>query len=185
MGGWIVGGVCAGLLVLLLGFRHLSEPLRKRLLDALGFLPAHHFSRAERLLASFVQGVESTRSDGALLLVFGYSVLEWVLIAGCYWCLAQAFSGLIALTLIDVLIFMGFVAFGSAVQIPGIGGGMQVVSVVVLTELFGVRLELATTFAVFIWLITFVTVVPVGLWVAIREGLNWHALRQVGREASM
>ena len=44
---------------------------------------------------------------------------------------------------------MGFVSFGSIVQIPGIGGGMQVVSVLVLTELFGVRLELATAFALF------------------------------------
>ena len=42
---------------------------------------------------------------------------------------------------------MGFVSFGSIVQIPGVGGGMQVVSVLVLTELFGIRLELATAFA--------------------------------------
>ena len=55
---------------------------------------------------------------------------------------------MITLSLVDVLIFMGFVSFGSAVQIPGIGGGMQVVAVLVLTELFGVRLELATSFAI-------------------------------------
>ena len=42
---------------------------------------------------------------------------------------------------------MGFVSFGGVVQIPGVGGGTQVVAVLVLTELFGVRLELATSFA--------------------------------------
>src|SRR5207248_6577002 len=103
-----------------------------------------------------VQGVESTRSDGALLLVFLYSLIEWLLIAACYWSLARAFSGIMSLSLVDVLIFMGFVSFGSVIQIPGIGGGMQVVAVIVLTELFGIRLELATSFALLTWFITFV-----------------------------
>jgi glycosyltransferase 2 family protein len=49
---------------------------------------------------------------------------------------------------VDVLIFVGLVSFGAAVQIPGIGGGLQVVAVVVLTELFRVRLEPATSFAI-------------------------------------
>ena len=106
--------------------------------------------------------MESTRSDTALFLVLCYSVLEWVLICLCYWCLAQAFAGIVNLGLVDVLIFMGFVSFGSVVQIPGVGGGMQVVSVLVLTELFGVRFELASAFAVFLWAITFVAIVPVG-----------------------
>jgi glycosyltransferase 2 family protein len=86
--------------------------------------------------------------------------------------------------LVDVLILMGFVSFGSIVQIPGVGGGMQVVSVLVLTELFGVRFELASSFAVFLWAITFVAIVPLGLLVALKEGLDWHSLRRIGREAS-
>jgi hypothetical protein len=59
-----------------------------------------------------------------------------------------------------------------------------VVAVVVLTELFGVRLELASSFALLTWLITFVAIVPFGLVVALKEGLNWHSLRDVGREIS-
>ena len=73
---------------------------------------------------------------------------------------------------------MGFVSFGSIVQIPGVGGGMQVVSVLVLTELFGIRLELASAFAVFLWAITFVAIVPLGLFVALKEGLDWHSLKR-------
>ena len=63
----------------------------------------------------------------------------------------------------DVLIFMGFVSFGAVVQIPGVGGGIQVVAVLVLTELFRVPVEVATSFALLIWIITFVVIVPVGL----------------------
>ena len=79
---------------------------------------------------------------------------------------------------------MGFVSFGSVVQIPGVGGGMQVVSVLVLTELFGVRFELASAFAIFLWAITFVAIVPLGLFVALKEGLDWRSLKQIGRGVS-
>ncbi len=183
-GGSIVGVACVSILAILLSFRHFAEPGRRRLVAFLRFLPEARFLRMEKWIAAFVQGVESTRSDGALLAVFLYSVLEWVLIAACYWCLAQAFAGLIDLNLVDVLIFMGFVSFGAAIQIPGIGGGIQVVSVLVLTELFGVRLELATSFALLIWILSFVVVVPVGLVLAVKEGLDWHSLRKIGQEAS-
>ena len=148
VGGRIVGARVAVILLVLLSLRHFAEPLRQRLLAALQrSFPKRIPRSASKLITAFVQGVESTRSDGALLLVFVYSVLEWVLIAACYWCLAQASAGTVNLRLVDVLIFMGFVSFGAVVQIPGIGGGMQVVAVLVLTELFGVRLELATAFA--------------------------------------
>jgi glycosyltransferase 2 family protein len=183
-GGRIVGAACVILLAILLSLRHFAEPVQRRLVSALHFLPEAQFHRIEKLVGAFVQGVESTRSDGALLLLFVYSVIEWLLIAACYWSLARAFSGTLSLSLVDVLIFMGFVSFGAAIQIPGIGGGMQVVAVLVLTELFGVRLELATAFAFFIWFLTFVAIVPVGLLLALKEGLDWHALRRIGREAS-
>lgn len=181
-GGRIVALACVAVLVVLLSFRHFAEPMRRRLVAALRFLPEKQFFKLERLIAAFVQGVESTRSDGALLLIFGYSVVEWVLIVACYWCVAQSFAGMVNLRFVDVLIFMGFVSFGAVVQIPGIGGGLQVVSVVVLTELFGVRLELATAFAMLLWFSTFVVIMPVGLFLALKEGLDWHSLRQIGRE---
>jgi uncharacterized protein (TIRG00374 family) len=183
-GGTIVGIACVAITAILLSFRHFAEPGRRRLVAALRFLPEARFLRIERLITAFVQGVESTRSDGALLAVLLYSLLEWVLIAACYWCLAQAFAGLIDLNLVDVLIFMGFVSFGAVIQIPGIGGGIQVVSVLVLTELFGVRLELATSFALLVWILSFVVIVPVGLVLALKEGLDWHSLRKIGQEAA-
>ncbi len=184
IGGRAVGVACLALLAILLSLRHFTEPVRRRLLRALRFLPEAHFLRMEKLIGAFVQGIESTRSDAALMLVFVYSVIEWLLIAASYWSLARAFSGTLSLSLVDVLIFMGFVSFGAAIQIPGIGGGMQVAAVLVLTELFGVQLELATSFAFFVWILTFVAIVPVGLVLALKEGLDWHALRRIGREAA-
>jgi uncharacterized membrane protein YbhN (UPF0104 family) len=182
VGGRIVTLACVLCFVLLLSFRHLSKPIQRRLQTALRFLPDAQRQKAERVLTAFVQGMESTRSDGALIMVLLYSVLEWALIAASYWCLAQACSAMVQFSIVDVLIFMGFVSFGSIVQIPGIGGGVQVVAVLVLTELFGVQLELATSFAFLVWFITFVAIVPFGVFLALREGLNWRSLRQIGRE---
>lgn len=184
VGGKLLGFVSLILLIVLLSFRHLAEPARRRVTDALRFLPEHHFDRAARLVGAFVQGVESTRSDAALLLVFLYSALEWAFILACYWCVVQSFVGM-HLTIVDVAIFLGFIAFGAIIQLPGIGGGIQVAAVLVLTELFGTRLETATALAFVIWIMTFVAVVPVGLWVAVKDGLQWNSLRQIGREVSL
>jgi len=183
-GGKIVGASCLAVVAVLFSLRHFAEPVKRRLLAAARFLPGKWFGRVEKTVTSLVKGVESTRSDGALVLMLAYSLLEWALIAACYWCLAQAFSGVISLTFVDCTILMGFVSFGGVVQIPGVGGGTQVVAILVLTELFGIRLELATSFAVLLWIITFVAIMPVGLGLALQEGLGWRGLRQIGREAA-
>ena len=180
-GGRFVAASCVGLLVLLFAMRHFAEPVRRYLTHAIRFWPERHFARAEKLLVSCVQGVESIRSDAALLAIFLYSVLEWTLIAAAYWCLARSFDAVLHFSFVDVVIFVGFVSFGAAVQIPGIGGGLQVVAVVVLTELFRIRLEPATSFAMLIWIISFVVIVPVGLLLTVKEGLDWRSLRQMGR----
>ena len=183
-GGRVGATLGVAILLLLLSLRHFAEPLRLRLLGALRHLPEKRASALAKIVNPLFQGVESMRSDVGLILVLAYSVLEWVLICLCFWCLAQSFAGIVNLGLVDVLILMGFVSFGSVVQIPGVGGGMQVVSVLVLTELFGIRFELASAFAVFLWAITFVAIVPLGLVIAVKEGLDWHSLKRIGREVS-
>jgi hypothetical protein len=183
-GGRIVWISCILVLVVLLSLRHFAEPARRRLTAAFRFRPEACFQRVERFLTALVQGVESTRSDAALLPIFVYSVPEGVLIAACYWCVVQASAGIVSLTFVDVLILMGFVPFRGVVQIPGTGGGRQVAAALELTELFGTRLELATSFAVFFWIITFVAVVPAGLGLAPKTRLDWHSLRQLNREVA-
>ncbi len=76
-------------------------------------------------------------------------------------------------------------AFGSIVQIPGIGGGVQVVSVLVFTEIYRLPLEAAAGLAVFIWIITFVVIVPVGFVLAFHEGLNWRKLKHLSKDVTL
>ena len=183
VGGRLAALASVLLLAVLLSLRHFAQPIRRCLVAGLRLLPEALFLKFEKLLNAFMQGVESTQSDGALLLVLMYSVVEWALIAACFECLSRSFFGA-SLSFVDVLVLLGFVSFGAVIQLPGIGGGMQVVLIVVLTELFAVKLEVATTFAMLTWLITFVAVTPVGVALALKEGLDWHSLRQIGRETS-
>jgi hypothetical protein len=56
---------------------------------------------------------------------------------------------------------------------------MQLVSVVVLTELFRFSLEVSTGLAVVLWVITFVVVVPFGVALAFHDGIQWRRLRHL------
>jgi hypothetical protein len=181
-GGWFVGGLSIVVLGLLAAFRHFSAAMRRRLLHILSALPEHHFKRADRLITAFVQGVESTKSQKAMLLAVWYSVLEWATIAFTVFCVMRAFGAALRFGWLDVLIFLGFLAFGTVVQIPGVGGGMQVVSVLVLTELFRVPLEISTSVALVLWFISFVVVVPLGLALALHDGIRWRTLKQLKPE---
>jgi hypothetical protein len=181
-GGWVVGVSCTVLLLLLLGLRHFSETARRRLMTIVGFLPGKLHQKIEKWIVAFLAGVGSMRNDAALGLVLAYSVLEWAIIVACYGCVIRAFPATHDFTPVDVLIVAGFVSFGAIVQIPGIGGGMQVLAALVLVELFHLRWEPATSFAVVLWLITFVAIVPLGLLVALKEGLSWRGLRSIRLE---
>jgi hypothetical protein len=176
-GGWFVGALSIMVLGLLAAFRHFSAAMRRRLLGALAVLPERHFKRADRLITAFVKGVESTRSHKAMLLVVWYTVLEWATIALTVFCVMRAFGSALRFGWLDVFILLGFLAFGAVVQIPGVGGGMQVVSVLVLTELFRVPLEISTSVALVLWFISFVVVVPLGVALALHEGVRWRTLK--------
>lgn len=183
-GGWLIGLFSAAILGLLTAFRHFSESLREWLLRILRPLPAKHFEKAERALAAFVQGVESTKSGKALLLVIGYTVAAWATIAVATYCVMRAFGRSLHFGWLDVMIFLGFLAFGAAARIPGVGGGMQVVATLVLTELFRVPAEVAISVALVLWIVSFVLVVPLGVLLALHEGIRWSALRQLEPEVT-
>lgn len=185
VGGNVVGISCSICVIILFVMRRYSEVMRRRLLDALAFLPARHFARAEKVICAFLAGLEATRSHAYLALLFLYTAFEWVLIAACYMCLFKAFPETSSFGWSEALAFMGFVSFGSIVQIPGVGGGTQLVTVVVLTELFALPLELATSLALLTWIITFVVIIPPGLLLAFHEGLNWGKLRHLEADAEL
>jgi glycosyltransferase 2 family protein len=179
LGGYVAGLTGAVCLALLIGLRQFRGRVRQRLLDGLSFLPERIVSRIRKVLESFEEGMQSTRSFGFTLLLIAYTVLEWLVIASSFFCLFKAFPGTAKFGATDVVIVLGFVAFGSAVQIPGVGGGMQIAAVLVLTEFFGLGISVASGIAVVLWIISFVSIVPLGLAFAFHEGIKFRSLRNL------
>ena len=178
------GGAAAGIagvacLALLVGLRQFKGGVQKRLLEALSFLPAPTLGKIETFLAAFGEGMQSTRSSGFAFLLVGYTIIEWIVIAGCFYCVFHAFPVTSSLSFADVVIVLGFVSFGSVLQIPGVGGGMQIVTILVLTEFYGLGLEEASSVALMLWAINFVVILPVGLALAFHEGIKWRSLKHI------
>jgi len=63
---------------------------------------------------------------------------------------------------------------GGVLQLPIIGGGSQLATIAIMKSenVFNVRPELATSCGILLWLVTFMSVAPVGLLLARREHVS-------------
>jgi hypothetical protein len=176
-GGYSLAIAGAACLILLLAFRDPARRAQGRILSALAFLPERQRNRTERALEAISQGVACTREPHSLALLLGYTALEWlVIIAGCF-ALFCGFSATRDFRIFDVLVLLAFMTLGSLVQLPGVGGGVQVASIVALTRVYGVPLEAASGIAILLWIVSSIAIVPFGLACAFYEGLNWSKLK--------
>ncbi|PWT84167.1 MAG: hypothetical protein C5B58_05175 [Acidobacteria bacterium] len=177
----VTGFICLALLIALRQFR---GRVRERLMEALTFLPSRLHEKIEKFLQAFEEGMASTRKGTSTWLLLFYTGVEWVILAGSFFSTFRAFPATHNLSLTDSIISLGFIALGSVIQIPGVGGGMQLAAVVVLTEFYGISLGAATSIALTLWINSFVTIVPIGLALAFHEGIKWRSLRHLGDSPS-
>jgi len=182
-GGYVVAILVLVCLVILVMLGRYPVIMRKRLVGALAILPERHHQRIDRVIGAFMDGTAAMTTQSSALRLSLYTVVEWALITLCIVCFFKAHPATSPFLLQDALIFMGFVAFGSVLQIPGVGGGFQIVSVVVLTQLYRLPVEIATGLAIMLWAITFVGIVPIGILLAFHEGINWRKLRDLEQRA--
>ena len=182
-GGWIIGGLALLCLAALVLLQYWAPRFEQRIVDALGFLQAHHHERASRLVRAALDGLRAARSGRAIVQLLFWSVLEWAVIYACFHFAFLAFPETAGLTPAQVLAYIGFVGIGSIIQIPGLGGGFQVASILITTELFQVPIETATSLAMLNWIIALAGAVPFGLALAVREGLRWRQLSVIESEA--
>jgi uncharacterized protein (TIRG00374 family) len=176
-GGYVFGATGAVCLLLLFAFRDPGRKAQQRILSALTFLPQDHYRRAERMLEAFSQGVDCTRDPRSLTLLLGYTGLEWAIIVASCSALLRGFLVTRQLGPMDVLVLLGFISLGSVVQVPGLGGGMQVATVLALTRIYGVPVEASSGVAVLFWVVSSLAIVPFGVACAFHEGLNWSKLK--------
>jgi glycosyltransferase 2 family protein len=161
------------------------EFCRKRLGDATSFLPREHHARLVRSLNSFLNALRPAGDWPILFKSLVLTAAEWALIFGAVWSYFHAFPPASSFSILDIAAYFGFTAFGAVFQLPGIGGGMQIASIVILTELFHMSVEQATGLSLLIWAGTSMIVLPFGIPLALYRGLSLGKLRAMGREARL
>ena len=137
------------------------------------------------LLEGFSEGLQGIRTGGDLAVLIALTALHWALIVFCYLWIAHALGGkLLELDFAGAMLVLGFSAVGSAMQLPGVGGGAQVATFLVFTLVFGVERVSAATASILIWLITFASCSLVGLPLLLAEGWSMGELRQMASGAA-
>src|ERR1700722_5621497 len=132
------------------------------------------------LLEGFSEGLQGIRTGGDLVVLIALTALHWALIVFCYLWIAHALGGkLLELDFAGAMLVLGFSAVGSAMQLPGVGGGAQVATFLVFTLVFGVEKVPAATASILIWLITFASCSLVGLPLLLAEGWSMGELRDM------
>jgi len=182
VGGALVAVLAVACLVILFFAGKSKEVVTGRLTDALAVLPEAWVVRTKGLVSSFTSGMACCRKPSDVVGLLGITAVEWLVICGGTICFFRAFPATAHMSSLDTVVYLGFVAFGSIVQIPGIGGGVQIAGTVVLSQLFGLSAAEAAGIAVANWLVTWVSILPVGIALAASEGLRWQSLRRISRD---
>lgn len=134
------------------------------------------------LFEGFSEGLQAIRTWSDLAVLSGYTALHWLLVAFIYLWVARAFPGRLAeISFRDAILVLGFAMVGSAIQLPGVGGGAQVAMFLVFTLILGVEKEAAATASIMIWLISFASCAIVGLPLLFRQGWSMGQLRRMAQ----
>ena len=113
------------------------------------------------LLEGFGEGLQGIRTWSDLIVLIGLTAAHWLLVVCCYLWVFNSFGGRLGmLTFASATLVLAFTMVGSAAQLPGVGGGAQLATFLVLTLIFGVEKVPAATASIVVWLITFRIVLP-------------------------
>jgi uncharacterized protein (TIRG00374 family) len=177
-GSFLFAGVLIAAALLVYLRLHGTALLERRLQ---GWLALHGWrAKVARIVLGFARGVQTIRTWAQLTLAVTYSAAHWFLVLLVYLWVSHSFGGRLAtISLSDAMLVMAFTLIGSAVQVPGVGGGSQAGSIIAYTAIFGVEREPAVAAAIVIWLITFAASCLVGVPLLIREGWSLGELRRM------
>ena len=132
----------------------------------------------------FGMGLNTIDGPLSMLSLAVVSVGMWYLIALAYQEVTHSY-GVAALEIpvsqLLILIFASMV--GSLLQLPAVGGGSQVATIAILSNVFDVPAEVAASCGILLWLVTFAAVIPLGLLLAHRERLSLRKLSVESHQA--
>lgn len=117
---------------------------------------------------AFSEGLNTVKNFKSFLKLTALSLLIWIVIGFAYVSVTHAYAihRLSRLTLSSVLLLTAASVMGGVLQLPVVGGGSQLATIGTLRGVFHLSPEVSTSCGIMLWLVTFMSVVPVGLIVA-------------------
>lgn len=147
-----------------------------------GAAPGSLRMRLAHMFEGFHDGLQAIRTWNDAGIAAGLTAVHWGGVLLVYVACLKGFGGAFGgLAILDALLVMTMTMVGSAVQLPGVGGGSQVATFLVFEAIFGIEKEPAAAAAIVIWLITFASVSLAGVPLLVREGWSVRELRNLAR----
>jgi uncharacterized protein (TIRG00374 family) len=148
--------------------------------------PSHVRHRIAVRIRSFGEGLHTIHDPQSFVALVAISLGIWMMIASAYWLVLHSYSDpeLTTLTISHAILLMAGSVAGGVLQLPLVGGGSQLATINLLLYLFNVnpdQPELATSAGILLWLVTFMSVAPLGLALARLEHLS---LRKITAESA-
>ena len=182
-GAWLLLAAMSALIAILVYYRLHGAGALDRSLDrwrAAGGMQ----SRIASVITGISEGLQAIRTLPDLWAALSYTAIHWALAILIYLWVAKAFGDAFLhsdMNFSGAMLLLAVTLVGSALQLPGVGGGAQIGSFLGLTKIFGVEQEPAAAIAVVLWIITFATSTLVGIPLLIHEGMSFGELRKLAR----
>ena len=140
-------------------------------------LPARLAGWLARVVRLLSNGFGVLRRPERLIASLVWSIVMWVVICGESWAVAQAFH--IDMPFVGSWLMLALLVVGVAVPTPGAVGGYHEAFRLGATAFFGADNDAAVGAAILLHAISFVPVTLLGLWFALRDGLNLQGIKQM------
>jgi len=178
-GGAVLAALVVGMVFGAMAVHAKGEGIAKWVERRFSHLAANLGNKIAMRVREFRDGLDTIHGWGSLATLVALSLLMWYMIIVAYQDVAHSYNVQpLEIQRSQVLVLMGASMIGSLVQLPGIGGGSQLATIATLERVFDVPKELAASCGIMLWLVTFVAVVPVGLFLAHRERISLRKLSE-------
>lgn len=175
--GLIFLALSAGLTIGAIVVSRVGEALANWVEHKFAHLASNLGRRVAIRIREFRGGLHTIHDTWSFVMLAVVSIAMWATIAVAYKEVTHSYhSEDLEIPQSQVLLLMGSSMVGSVIQLPGVGGGSQLATIAALEHIFDVPKELAASCGIMLWLVTFVAVIPLGLFLAHRERLSLRKL---------
>lgn len=181
LGGLVMAPVALVSLVVMFVLAGHPEWVQTAVGRAEAVLPARVAGPVARAVWRFSSGFGVLRRPERVLASLGWSVVLWLVICAETWAVAQAFH--IDMPMVGSWLMLALLVVGVAVPTPGAVGSFHEAFRLGATAFFGADNDAAIGAAIMLHATSFVPVTILGIWFALRDGLNLQGIKQVTQSA--